>query len=290
MSRLLKGLLLSVAEFDRRAPATLQPVASGRQRITIRELFRSAAAAFHSPVTGRTSPVANGGASALHLQSRHVICVHSIGQRKEVTQLNTRITQSSVQPVYRPAFNAALASPAFAADADIVELVRADRTQAAFELLLPRYRERVYRLALSILRDSATAEDAMQDVFFRIWRALPGYNGHAALSTWIYAITRNTSISILRKRRAQISLDEPSGEDGPAFQLAAPEYDDSAVSSVEKLLQHLPVRYRQAVTLFYMEDKSYEQTAAALAVPLGTVKALLHRGRKRLIALAAEAA
>jgi RNA polymerase sigma-70 factor (ECF subfamily) len=140
------------------------------------------------------------------------------------------------------------------------------------------------------LRQSDAAEDAAQDVFVRLWRALPGYNGSAALSTWIYAITRNTCISLLRKRRPQVSLDEPlfGDEDGEGLQIAAPEQDDSAVASVEKLLDRLPERYRQAVTLFYMEDKSYDQTAAALALPLGTVKALLHRARKRLIDLTQE--
>lgn len=202
---------------------------------------------------------------------------------KDSTHLNTTQLATRVSPqVMRLAASSAV-------DADIIELARAGRMSAAFELLLPRYRERVYRLALSILREPATAEDATQDVFFRVWRALSGYNGNAALSTWIYAITRNTSISILRKRRAQVSLDD-SDDDGPGLQLAAPEYDDSAITSVERLLQHLPERNRRAVTLFYMEDKSYEQTAAELAVPLGTVKALLHRSRKKLIALAGEAA
>jgi RNA polymerase sigma-70 factor, ECF subfamily len=179
------------------------------------------------------------------------------------------------------------------ADEDISAHLKANRHRAAFELLLPRYRDRVYRLAKSILRDGAAAEDAAQDVFLRLWRALPGYNGTAALSTWIYAITRNTSISLLRKRRVQVSLDEPldrDDDDGPGLglQLAAPEFDDSATASVERLLARLPERYRQAVTLFYMEDKSYEHTAAALGLPLGTVKALLHRARKRLIDLTAE--
>jgi len=174
-------------------------------------------------------------------------------------------------------------------DTDIHAHLAAGRHRAAFEAVLPRYRDRVYRLALSILREPAAAEDAAQDVFVRLWRALPSYNGSAALSTWIYAITRNTSISLLRKRRPQVSLDAPQfadDEDGGGLQLAAPEQDDSAVVSVERLLAHLPERYRQAVVLFYMEDKSYEQTAAALALPLGTVKALLHRARKRLIELA----
>ena len=66
--------------------------------------------------------------------------------------------------------------------------------------------------------------------------------------------------------------------------------DDSATVSVGQLLDQLPERYRQAVVLFYMEDKSYEQTAASLGLPLGTVKALLHRARKRLIELTREAA
>ena len=177
-------------------------------------------------------------------------------------------------------------------DADIHAHLQAGRHRAAFEAVLPRYRERVFRLALSILRDSAAAEDAAQDVFARLWRALPGYNGTAALSTWIYAITRNTSISILRKQRPQVSLDGPlfaDEDERMGLQLAAPEQDDSAVASVEKLLGHLPERYRQAVTLFYMEDQSYDQTAAALGLPLGTVKALLHRARKRLIELSREA-
>ena len=61
-----------------------------------------------------------------------------------------------------------------------------------------------------------------------------------------------------------------------------------ATVSVGQLLDQLPERYRQAVTLFYMEDKSYEQTAESLGLPLGTVKALLHRARKRLIELTRE--
>jgi RNA polymerase sigma-70 factor (ECF subfamily) len=178
-------------------------------------------------------------------------------------------------------------------DIDIEAHLKAGRHRAAFEVVLPRYRDRVFRLSLSILRDPTAAEDAAQDVFLRLWKALPGYNGSAALSTWIYAITRNTCVSLLRKRRPQISLDEPlfaDDENGGGLQLAAPEQDDSAVASVEKLLAYLPERYRQAVILFYMEDKSYEQTAAALELPIGTVKALLHRARKRLIELTRETA
>ena len=118
-----------------------------------------------------------------------------------------------------------------------------------------------------------------------VWRALPGYGAQAALSTWIYAISRNACLSELRKRRALVSIDGDEEFDPEVAALSVADADDSATVSVGQLLNRLPERYRQAVTLFYMEDKSYEQTAASLGLPLGTVKALLHRARKRLIDL-----
>jgi RNA polymerase sigma-70 factor (ECF subfamily) len=137
-----------------------------------------------------------------------------------------------------------------------------------------------------MLRNRTEAEDITQDIFLRVWRALPGYSGRAALSTWIYAISRNTCLSKLRQRHPQLSLDNPDSEHAAAIeQLAAPSTDDSAVVSVTQMLESLPERYRQVVTLFYMEDKSCEQTAIALGLPVGTVKALLHRARRRMIDL-----
>jgi RNA polymerase sigma-70 factor (ECF subfamily) len=183
-------------------------------------------------------------------------------------------------------------SSASQADADILERLQARQYREAFAILLPRYRDKVFRLTFSMLRDRAMAEDTTQDVFLRIWRALPGFAGQSQLSTWIYAIAKNGSLSELRKRRPTVSIDQNADEDSynPAVAaLAAPEADDSATVSVGQLLDQLPERYRQAVVLFYMEDKSYEQTAASLGLPLGTVKALLHRARKRLIELTKEA-
>ena len=179
-------------------------------------------------------------------------------------------------------------SSAFQADADIFERLQAKQYREAFAMLLPRYRDKVFRLSFSMLRDRALAEDSTQDIFLRVWRALPGFAGGSALSTWIYAIAKNSCLSELRKRRPTVSLDQGDDEDGynpTAAALAAPVTDDSATVSVGQMLDQLPERYRQAVVLFYMEDKSYEQTAASLGLPLGTVKALLHRARKRLIEL-----
>lgn len=183
-------------------------------------------------------------------------------------------------------------SSASQTDADIHERLSSKQYREAFALLLPRYRDKVFRLIFSMLRDRALAEDCTQDVLLRVWRALPGFAGQSQLSTWIYAIAKNGALSEIRKRKPTVSLDQNDDEDSynPAVAaLAAPEADDSATVSVGQMLDQLPERYRQAVVLFYMEDKSYEQTAASLGLPLGTVKALLHRARKRLIELTKEA-
>jgi RNA polymerase sigma-70 factor (ECF subfamily) len=173
----------------------------------------------------------------------------------------------------------------------ILERLRAGRYREAFAMLLPHYRDRVFRLCLGMLQQRAWAEDVCQDVFLRIWRALPGFAGQSSLSTWVYAISRNACLSELRKHRPLVSIDDDAdGYHPQVAALAIEDADDSATVSVGQMLEQLPERYRQAVTLFYMEDKSYEQTAASLGLPLGTVKALLHRARKKLIAIAQEAA
>lgn len=168
-------------------------------------------------------------------------------------------------------------------DEDIHALLAAGRYRQAFETLLPRYRDRVFRLSYSILRERAAAEDAAQETFISVWRALPSYTGAAALGTWIYAISRNSALMELRRRRPQVSLDGDSVESVHLLTtLAADTRDPNEAHGVERLLEDLPESQRRAVTLFYLEDKSYEAVSEALGMPLGTVKNLLHRARKRL--------
>ena len=93
------------------------------------------------------------------------------------------------------------------ADADLQALLQAKKYREAFAMLLPRYRDKVFRLTFSMLRNHAMAEDTTQDIFLRVWKALPGYGAQASLSTWIYAISRNACLSELRKKRPTVSMD-----------------------------------------------------------------------------------
>jgi RNA polymerase sigma-70 factor, ECF subfamily len=171
-------------------------------------------------------------------------------------------------------------------DQDIQEHLGAGRYREAFELLLERYRHKVFRLSWSMLADDAAAEEMAQDVFLRIWRVLPDYRGEASLSTWIYAITRNCCLTQRKKSRARstTSIEDPGILRAAESKLAA-HGKRSHEPDVAALMAQLPLPYRQALTLFYLEEKSYEDVAASLGLPVGTVKTRLHRARKQLAEL-----
>src|SRR5262245_38585760 len=155
----------------------------------------------------------------------------------------------------------------------------------AFDLIVKNFSGKVMRLAYSILGNRALAEDLTQDVFVRIWTALPAYRGLSTVSTWIYSITRNTCLTALKRARINnaISLDEPlirAEAESEAFL-----HRGSSVIDLPSLLSKVPEKHRQVVMLFYMEEKSYEEVARQLDLPIGTVKTYLYRARKTLMSL-----
>jgi RNA polymerase sigma-70 factor (ECF subfamily) len=165
-------------------------------------------------------------------------------------------------------------------DDDLQELVGQSRYREAFELLLARYQNKVFRLAYSMLGNEALAEEAAQDIFVRVWKALPVYNGRASVSTWLYAISRNACLSALRKQAAR--------RESPLAETAEPRSSDRVMQvDVSALLARLPEVYRRVLTLFYLEEKSYQEVAQMLDLPMGTVKTHLHRAKKEAAAMLA---
>jgi len=175
-------------------------------------------------------------------------------------------------------------------DQDIRQQLAAGDYHNAFEQLLERYKEKVFRLCFSMVRNETQAEDLTQDIFLRVWKALPGYHGAASPSTWIYSIARNCCLSYLRKQKNH-----------PAIFLAEEELErleestavqrDALQAGVDLdiawMLGQLPEKYRQVVMLFYLEAKSYEEVGSMLGLPLGTVKTFLYRGKQELLKIAA---
>ncbi|MBS0388125.1 MAG: sigma-70 family RNA polymerase sigma factor [Proteobacteria bacterium] len=174
-------------------------------------------------------------------------------------------------------------------DLDIVELLQGGRHEAAFERLAERYERKVYRLCCSIMRDPDQAADATQESLLRVWKALPGYDQRASISTWIYTITRNRCLTALERRREHESMSDPEIEQAAEAAGAAasvgtgshPAQDHSGL--LRELVDALPVHYRRALTLFYYEERSVGEVAAMLGQPEGTIKTHLHRARALLL-------
>jgi len=195
-----------------------------------------------------------------------------------------------------------LTPPPFAApgaavqrDADIDALLAAGEREPAFEALVARYEHKVWRLCLTLLRDPALAQDAAQDSLLRVWRALPGHDpALGALSTWIYAVTRNRCLTLLARRpppTASLDDDDDDAIGAEVAALAAPVPDGPDATGralLRSLVDALPDAQRTALTLFYYEDRSVAEAAAMTGLPEATVKTHLHRARAALRARLAE--
>jgi RNA polymerase sigma-70 factor (ECF subfamily) len=143
-----------------------------------------------------------------------------------------------------------------ATDDEIRQRLEARQHREAFELLLDRFQDTVFRLAFSLLRDETQADDTAQDVFVRVWKGLPGYRGGASLSTWICTITRNPCFTELKRQggRRMVSLDDSMAGEG-SYTLAAlqgSERESGADADVQTLLANLPEKYRRVITLLLL--------------------------------------
>lgn len=172
-------------------------------------------------------------------------------------------------------------------DGDIRAQLAEGAIRLAFEALLARYQSRVYGLIFSMLPNEASAQDLLQDVFQKIWKALPGFQGQASFSSWIYTITRNATLTELKKKRPCLSLDDPELDEDLISESQVEASSGGEKTDVMALLAELPEKYRRVVILFYLEQKSYGEVAQMLAIPIGTVKTLLHRGKKELVRIGA---
>jgi RNA polymerase sigma-70 factor (ECF subfamily) len=158
---------------------------------------------------------------------------------------------------------------------DVRQLLHARRYREALEALLDAHEQQVFRMALVMLRDRGRAEEVTQEVFLKLWKALPSYDGRALPSTWLYSIARHTCLSAVRAEsyRRTVALDDV---DAPAS------VDPVSDTLLRTLLGRLPEDQRMAISLFYWEDKSVKEVASILDAPEGTVKSLLHRARRAL--------
>jgi RNA polymerase sigma factor (sigma-70 family) len=142
------------------------------------------------------------------------------------------------------------------------------------------------------VRNAEEAQDLVQETFIKAFSSLKSYNSNFRFTTWLYKIAANSSIDFIRKKKLQTySIDEPLLTRNGQVNIELPDlsfHPERSLSAKQKQLSigeainSLPEKYRQVIIMRHQEDKSYEQIAALLHVPVGTVKARIFRARELL--------
>jgi len=168
-------------------------------------------------------------------------------------------------------------------DAELVARARRG-DEAAFEQLVLRHQRYAFNLAYRVIGNYAEAEDVTQEAFVRAWRGLPGFRGQARFATWLYRIVYNLCLNRLPRLRQELLQAEPLEEAVVNPAPAPPDVFEvqERLAFLHDELNRLPAKYRLVLTLRYLQDLSYAEIAAALDVPMGTVKTHLHRARRLL--------
>lgn len=177
------------------------------------------------------------------------------------------------------------------ADYELVKKAKAGDGRA-YDQLMEMYHDAVFNIILRMVHNRQEAEDLAQETFIKAYNSITSFNEEYAFSTWLFKIASNHCIDFFRKRKLKTySMDEPVKykDDEITHEYAdhAPTVDKEMVASeksriIRQAIEKLPEKYRQAIILRHHEEKSYEEIAEILDLPLGTVKARIFRAREML--------
>ena len=164
--------------------------------------------------------------------------------------------------------------------------------EKAFEVLISMYEQKIYSIAFHILKNPEEAYDAAQEVCIKVWRQIHNFDGQSKFSTWVYRISVNQCLDMIRKNKnnsKNISLFNEDKEDiGVEFRAASNDNVEEAVERkqlaevIELGVSELKEDYKVIITLREIEEQSYEDIAEVLEISLGTVKSRLSRARQSL--------
>jgi RNA polymerase sigma-70 factor, ECF subfamily len=159
----------------------------------------------------------------------------------------------------------------------------------AFDALLARYQNRVYRYLLRLTANPATAEDLFQETWLKVITRIHGYDERRPFEPWLFSVARHLAIDHLRRESPE-SLDEPSeGGETRISRLSADEpgslqllLERERHGLLERKLEELPAVYREALSLRFEEEMTFEEMAEVLSAPLSTVKSRVQRALSTL--------
>lgn len=165
-------------------------------------------------------------------------------------------------------------------------------SENAYTKLVEKYERALYFHILKMIKDREQVEDLVQETFVKAFDNLNTYSTNYAFSTWLYRIATNHTIDYLRKKKLKtLSIDEPMSTRDGEMEMQLPDESASTDRDIirkqrQRIVQHaidnLPEKYRKVIEMRHMEEKSYQEIADVLDLPLGTVKAHIFRARELL--------
>lgn len=169
-----------------------------------------------------------------------------------------------------------------ASDAALIRRI-ASRDQSAMQALYGRHHLRVFRFLLRIVRNEASAEDLMSDVFVEVWQQASRFEERAAVTTWLLSIARFKALSSLRRRR-EAELDEDAAseieDDSDTPEVIAQK--TSKAEAMRACIARLSREHSEVIQLVYYHEQSVEEVASVLGIPEATVKTRMFYARKKL--------
>ncbi len=179
-----------------------------------------------------------------------------------------------------------------ASDLSLVQRVqRGDK--GAFDVLVLKYQHKVVKLVMRYVRNAAEAEDIAQDAFIKAYRALPQFRGDSAFYTWLYRIAINTAKNaVVARDRNPVDFDLDMTNNDESYEMQGRLKDsetpealvltDEIRTTVNAAIANLPEDLRTAIVLRELEGLSYEEIAATMDCPVGTVRSRIFRAREAI--------
>jgi len=165
-------------------------------------------------------------------------------------------------------------------------------SQRAYKILTEKHQKSVFHIIIKIVRDTETANDLVQETFMKAFASLSSYRSEYRFSTWLYKIAANCSIDFLRKKKINaLSLDQEVETTNGNVTIEIADYSYHPGNelerkeqrySIEDAIESLPDKYREVIIYRHKDDKSYDEIADLLDIPVGTVKARIFRARELL--------
>lgn len=173
-------------------------------------------------------------------------------------------------------------------DQHYIQLIRNGKSNA-FAVLVDRYKDMVYTLALKMLQNKEEAEEIAQDTFLKAFQAIQNFKGDSKFSTWLYKITYNTCLDRLKKAKKQKTttyIEDFSEHQVKAIESIIENIDEKEKNkAIQDCLEKLPAEDAFLITLYYFDGKAVEEVAKILNITSDNVKIKLFRTRKKLASI-----